>query len=78
MGRAGESDGVRVDYKGNMNAIENAGILGVTRMVLVTSVGAGDRSPAARHPRLRLGFVSACLCLCGSFARCRGTWLARA
>jgi len=42
----GESDGVRVDYKGNMNAIENAGILGVTRMVLVTSVGAGDSKQA--------------------------------
>lgn len=42
----GESDGVRVDYKGNMNAIENAGILGVTRMVLVTSVGAGDSKDA--------------------------------
>jgi len=56
----GESDGVRVDYKGNMNAIENAGILGVTRMVLVTSVGAGDSKdaiPAAVYDTLKSALV---------------------
>jgi len=42
----GETDGVRIDYKGNMNMIENAGILGVTRMVLVTSIGSGDSKDA--------------------------------
>lgn len=42
----GVTDDVRVDYKGNMNMIENAGILGVTRVVLVTSVGAGDSKDA--------------------------------
>ena len=52
----GEADGVRVDYKGNMNAIENAGILGVTRMVLVTSVGAGDSKVCACA-------LSVCLCV---------------
>jgi len=56
----GESAGVRVDYKGNMNAIENAGILGVTRMVLVTSVGAGDSKeaiPAAVYDTLKSALV---------------------
>lgn len=32
----------RVDYAGNSNVIEQAGILGVERIVLVTSVGCGD------------------------------------
>jgi len=56
----GESAGVRVDYKGNMNAIENAGILGVTRMVLVTSVGAGDSKdaiPSAVYDTLKSALV---------------------
>ena len=35
-------DGRRVDYKGNSNVVEAAGILGVTRLLLVTSVGCGD------------------------------------
>lgn len=35
-------DGARVDYEGNRNVIESAGILGVTRVILVTSVGCGD------------------------------------
>lgn len=42
----GVTDGARIDYKGNMNMIENAGILGVTRMILVTSIGAGDSKDA--------------------------------
>lgn len=37
----------RVDYEGNNNVIESAGILGVTRLVLVTSVGCGDSADAA-------------------------------
>jgi len=32
---------VRVDYAGNSNVIEQAGILGVERIILVTSVGCG-------------------------------------
>lgn len=32
----------RVDYVGNSNVIEQAGILGVERIILVTSVGCGD------------------------------------
>ena len=40
-------DGRRVDYEGNNNVIESAGILGVTRLVLVTSVGCGDSAEAA-------------------------------
>jgi nucleoside-diphosphate-sugar epimerase len=31
-----------VDYMGNSNVIEQAGILGVERIILVTSVGCGD------------------------------------
>lgn len=40
-------DGKRVDYEGNSNVIEAAGILGVTRMVLVTSIGCGSSKDAA-------------------------------
>lgn len=36
----------RVDYEGNSNVIEAAGILGVTRLVLVTSVGCGSSKQA--------------------------------
>ncbi|CAM9208941.1 unnamed protein product [Discosporangium mesarthrocarpum] len=36
----------RVDYAGNRNVIESAGILGVTRVVLVTSVGCGSSREA--------------------------------
>jgi len=42
----GTTGDVRIDYKGNMNMIENAGILGVTRVVLVTSVVCGDSKEA--------------------------------
>ncbi|KAJ1477498.1 NADH(P)-binding-domain-containing protein [Baffinella frigidus] len=42
----GATGEVNIDYKGNMNMIENAGILGVTRVVLVTSVGCGDSKDA--------------------------------
>ncbi|KAL7473948.1 hypothetical protein ACHAXS_014315 [Conticribra weissflogii] len=36
----------RVDYVGNNNVIEAAGILGVTRVVLVTSIGCGSSKEA--------------------------------
>jgi len=36
----------KVDYDGNVNVIEAAGILGVTRCILVTSVGCGDSKEA--------------------------------
>ena len=42
---AGEN-GKHVDYEGNSNVIEAAGILGVTRVVLVTSIGCGDSRDA--------------------------------
>lgn len=42
LGGATGPDGKRVDYKGNSNVIEAAGILGVKRLILVTSVGCGD------------------------------------
>jgi len=37
----------RVDYEGNSNVIEAAGILGVTRLILVTSIGCGSSKEAA-------------------------------
>lgn len=37
----------RVDYEGNNNVIESAGILGVQRILLVTSVGCGSSKAAA-------------------------------
>uniref|UniRef100_A0A7S2HK64 NAD(P)-binding domain-containing protein n=1 Tax=Helicotheca tamesis TaxID=374047 RepID=A0A7S2HK64_9STRA len=40
-------DGKRVDYEGNSNVIEAAGILGVTRVILVTSIGCGSSKEAA-------------------------------
>ena len=40
-------DGKRVDYVGNNNVIEAAGILGVTRVVLLTSIGCGSSKEAA-------------------------------
>lgn len=36
----------RVDYDGNKNVVEAAGILGVTRLMLVTSIGCGDSKEA--------------------------------
>lgn len=35
------ADGNRIDYVGNSNVIEQAGILGCERIILVTSVGCG-------------------------------------
>jgi uncharacterized protein YbjT (DUF2867 family) len=37
----------RVDYEGNNNVIESAGILGVQRIILVTSIGCGSSKEAA-------------------------------
>jgi len=36
-----------IDYEGNNNVIESAGILGVQRIILVTSVGCGNSKDAA-------------------------------
>lgn len=41
-GQPKDGDGKRVDYLGNSNVVEQAGILGVERIILVTSVGCGD------------------------------------
>lgn len=47
MGGAPEDDPAkRVDYAGNRNVIESAGILGITRVVMVTSVGCGSSRDA--------------------------------
>lgn len=40
-------DESKIDYVGNNNVIEAAGILGVTRVVLVTSIGCGSSKEAA-------------------------------
>lgn len=47
IGGSTSDEGVRVDYAGNNNVIESAGILGVTRVILVTSVGCGSSKDAA-------------------------------
>lgn len=39
-------ESLRVDYAGNRNVIESAGILGITRVVMVTSVGCGSSREA--------------------------------
>ncbi|CAM9850707.1 unnamed protein product, partial [Chrysoparadoxa australica] len=46
MGGGANEEGQLVDYAGNRNVIESAGILGVTRCVLVTSVGCGNSREA--------------------------------
>ena len=53
LGGAVDDDGKRIDYEGNSNVIEAAGILGVTRVLLVTSVGCGSSREAAPPLRLR-------------------------
>lgn len=45
-GHDAAEDGKWVDYTGNNNVIEAAGILGVTRVVLVTSIGCGSSKEA--------------------------------
>lgn len=44
---AADAGGKRVDYEGNNHVIESAGILGVTRVILVTSIGCGSSREAA-------------------------------
>lgn len=46
LGGAPGDEEKRVDYVGNRNVIESAGILGITRLVLVTSVGCGSSREA--------------------------------
>jgi len=48
LGKGGtaEDDEKRVDYEGNANVIEAAGILGVTRLIFVTSIGCGNSKGA--------------------------------
>ena len=43
----GTTEDRRVDYEGNNNVIESAGILGVQRIILVTSIGCGSSKEAA-------------------------------
>lgn len=43
----GTTDDRRIDYEGNNNVIESAGILGVQRIILVTSIGCGSSKEAA-------------------------------
>lgn len=45
-GTESREDGKFVDYTGNNNVIEAAGILGVTRVILVTSIGCGSSKDA--------------------------------
>jgi len=45
-GHDARDDGKWVDYTGNNNVIEAAGILGVTRVILVTSIGCGSSKEA--------------------------------
>jgi len=44
---SGDDAPTKVDYTGNSNVIEAAGILGVTRLVLLTSIGCGTSKEAA-------------------------------
>lgn len=47
LGGSTDDEGKRVDYEGNNNVIEAAGILGVTRLILVSSIGCGSSKEAA-------------------------------
>uniref|UniRef100_A0A7S3L6R6 NAD(P)-binding domain-containing protein n=1 Tax=Amphora coffeiformis TaxID=265554 RepID=A0A7S3L6R6_9STRA len=47
LGGSTQDTGARIDYAGNSNVIESAGILGVQRIILVTSVGCGSSKEAA-------------------------------
>ena len=47
LGGSVTDEGQRIDYDGNNNVIESAGILGVTRVILVTSIGCGSSKQAA-------------------------------
>lgn len=41
-----DPDGKRIDYAGNSNVVEQAGILGCERIILVTSIGCGSTKDA--------------------------------
>jgi len=45
-GRSTEDEEKLIDYTGNSNVIEAAGILGVTRLLIVTSIGCGNSKDA--------------------------------
>jgi uncharacterized protein YbjT (DUF2867 family) len=47
LGGSTDDNDKRIDYTGNSNVIEAAGILGITRVVLVTSIGCGSSKEAA-------------------------------
>jgi len=47
LGGATNDEGKRVDYEGNNHVIESAGILGLRRVVLLTSIGCGSSAEAA-------------------------------
>jgi nucleoside-diphosphate-sugar epimerase len=47
LGGSTADTGKRIDYEGNNHVIESAGILGVTRVILVTSIGCGSSREAA-------------------------------
>mmetsp|Transcript_29674 Transcript_29674/g.81569 ORF Transcript_29674/g.81569 Transcript_29674/m.81569 type:complete len:262 (-) Transcript_29674:46-831(-) len=46
LGGGNSDGGERVDYTGNSNVIESAGILGVVRIILVTTIGCGNSKDA--------------------------------
>jgi len=46
-GSTSDETGKRVDYDGNSNVVESAGILGVVRVILVSSIGCGSSKEAA-------------------------------
>lgn len=46
LGGKAEQDGKRIDYIGNSNVVEQAGILGCERIILVTSIGCGTTKDA--------------------------------
>jgi nucleoside-diphosphate-sugar epimerase len=47
LGGSVSDQGNRIDYEGNNNVVESAGILGVTRVILVSSIGCGSSKEAA-------------------------------
>lgn len=69
LGGAPEGDeDKRVDYAGNRNVIESAGILGITRVVMVTSVGCGSSREAISDQVYEVSWVPVLVCL---WTRCR-------
>lgn len=53
-GSPAERQGTRVDYLGNSNVVEQAGILGVERIILVTSVGCSETKGAINQETYRV------------------------